>query len=290
VTQPRTSLAQTAPRNALPANEDLEGRASRSPLLVALDIDGTLAPIAPTPSAAAIPAETRRTLERLARAHDVHLAFVTGRAARDGQRLVDVPDSWTIGNHGIELIDPTNALRVNSLAEAFAPTLARAARLLAEPLAGITGVFIENKTWTLSVHVRLAARSDVPTVEQALTAVARQLELRIIHGKEIFELRPPLPINKGTALIELAEALGVSNNRGMLGGSLLYAGDDRTDEDAFRAIRARQWSAITVHVGEGISPGGVQTEAEFVLPDPPALRELLNWLVTIRERAAGPIS
>lgn len=277
------SFAQPAPRSALPPNDDLAARASRSPLLVALDIDGTVAPIAPTPQAAAIPYATRHTLERLARAHDVHLAFVTGRAARDGKRLVEVPHSWTIGNHGIELIDPTDALRVNALAEAFGPTLARAARLLAEPLEGIEGVFIEDKTWTLSVHYRLAARSDVPIVEKALTDVARQLELRIIHGKEIFELRPPIEINKGTALIELAAALGVSSPHGTLGGSLLYAGDDRTDEDAFRAIRARQWSAITVHVGEGATANGVRTEAEFVLPDPPALHELLEWLVAIRE-------
>jgi len=281
--EPRTRLAP-APLSALPPSEDLAARASRSPLLVALDIDGTLAPIAPTPAAASIPDETRRTLERLARAHDVHLAFVTGRAARDGRRLVDVPHSWTIGNHGIEMIDPTDALRVSALAEAFQPIVARAARLLAEPLDGMAGVFIEDKTWTLSVHVRLAARSDVPKVERALNDVARQLELRIIQGKEIFELRPPLAINKGTALIELATALGVSDHRGELGGSLLYAGDDRTDEDAFREIRARRWSAITVHVGEGIAVGAVHTDAEYVLPDPPALRELLDWLVSTRER------
>ena len=281
------SVTQTAPRSALPPSDDLAARSARSPLLVALDIDGTLAPIAPTPAAAAVPQETRRTLERLARAHDVHLALVTGRAARDGRRLVDVPHSWTIGNHGIEMIDPTDALRVNATAEAYAPTLALAARLLAEPLDGIAGVFIENKTWTLSVHYRLAARSDVPSVEKALTDVARQLELRIIQGKEIFELRPPLAINKGTALIELAQALGVSDHRGILGGSLLYAGDDRTDEDAFRAIRARQWSAITVHVGEGTESSGIRTDAEFVLPDPAALHVLLEWLASIRERPSS---
>lgn len=282
--QATTNLGQTVPRSALPPNDDLTARASRSPLLVALDIDGTLAPIAPTPAEAAIPDATRRTLERLARAHDVHVAFVTGRAARDGKHLVDVPHSWTIGNHGIEMIDPSNAMRVNAVAEAFGPTIARAASLLAEPLDGIAGVFIEDKTWTVSVHYRLAARSDVPKVEKALIDVAKQLELRIIHGKEILELRPPLEINKGTALIELAVALGVSDDQGTLGGSLLYAGDDRTDEDAFRAIRSRQWSAITVYVGEGPGPNGVTTDAEFVLPHPPALRELLDWLVETREQ------
>jgi len=281
--QPAAVVGQ--PRNALPPTADLAARVLQSPLLVALDIDGTLAPIAPTPQAAAIPETTRRTLQRLARSRDVHLAFVTGRAALDGRRLVAVADSWTVGNHGIELIDPAGEVRVNALAEAFAPTIAHAARMLAGPLGGIGGVFVEDKAWTLSVHVRLAARADVPRVEQTLTDVARQLELRVIQGKEIFELRPPVAINKGTALLELAAALGVSDHRGALGGSLLYAGDDRTDEDAFRALRARQWNAVTVHVGDG-STHGVLTEAEFVLADPPALRELLEWLVSVRAIAS----
>jgi len=268
-----------APKGALPPSADLTERVSRSPLLVALDIDGTIAPIAPTPDASAIPAETRRTLERLARAPDVHLAFVTGRGARDGRRLVDVTHSWTIGNHGIELIDPTGALRVKELAEAFAPTIADAATMLAEPLASIPGVFIENKTWTLSVHVRLAARAEVPAVERAMTEVAQRLELRLHQAKEIFELRPPIAVDKGTALIDLAAALGVSGGGGSLDGSLLYAGDDKTDEDAFRALRARQWNAVTVHIGEG-----VHTDAEFVLADPPALSFLLGWLASTRER------
>jgi len=281
--QPAAVVGQ--PRNALPPTADLAARVLQSPLLVALDIDGTLAPIAPTPQAAAIPETTRRTLQRLARSRDVHLAFVTGRAALDGRRLVAVADSWTVGNHGIELIDPAGEVRVNAMAEAFAPAIAHAARLLTGPLGGIGGVFVEDKAWTLSVHVRLAARADVPRVEQTLTDVARQLELRVIQGKEIFELRPPVAINKGTALLELAAALGVSDHRGALGGSLLYAGDDRTDEDAFRALRARQWNAVTVHVGDG-STHGVLTEAEFLLADPPALRELLEWLVSVRAVAS----
>ena len=287
-TGPTTSLDQSVPRSALPPTADLAARASRSPFLIALDIDGTVAPIAPTPAAATIPDATRRTLEALARAHGVHLAFVTGRAARDGRRLVDVPHSWTIGNHGVEMIDPANALRVNAQAEAYGPTIARAARLLAEPLDGIEGVFIEDKTWTASIHYRLAARSVIAKLEKALTDVARQLELRIVRGKEIFELRPPIELHKGTALIELAEALGVSDRGGTLAGSLLYAGDDRTDEDAFRAIRRRRWSAITVHVGAGTGADGLHTDAEFVVPDPSAFLEFLEWLLSIREPVARP--
>lgn len=42
------------------------------------------------------------------------------------------------------------------------------------------------------------------------------------------ELRPPLDLNKGTALLGLLRRYAVR--------SIVYAGDDRTDLDAFKAI------------------------------------------------------
>lgn len=282
--QPRIRTGGGAPYNALPPSAELARRLSASPLLLALDIDGTLAPIAPTPDEARLPDETRRTLQNFATLDQVRLAFVTGRAAGDGRRLASVANSWTIGNHGIELIEPTGALRVNPSAEAFGEAIAEAARRLNEPLKRFPGVFTENKTWTLSIHVRLAAPEVVPAVEQEVVTVARELELRVLHGKKIFELRPPVVINKGTALVDLARMLDVPAH-----GSMLYAGDDRTDEDAFRALRALSPNAVTVHIGAADHSGVIATDAEFVVPDPPALHELLAWLLSMRAaRAHGP--
>jgi trehalose-phosphatase len=288
VTEESESGPATPPRSALPPSDDLARRVSGVPFLLALDIDGTLAPIAPRPEDAAVPAETRRTLERLASMPDLQLALVTGRAAADGRRMVDIPRTWTIGNHGIEVIDPAGALRVEASATTAAPTIAEAVQRLAAPLAGVEGVLIEDKTWTLSVHVRLATRADVPYVERTLVDIARSLGLRVLHGKEIFELRPTIEINKGTALVALATALGVGGQSDAPGGSLLYAGDDRTDEDAFRALRELQWNAVTVHVGPPVFPNGRPTEAEFVLEDPVALHDLLQWLASRREQLQSP--
>ena len=276
-----------APRAALPPGADLARRLAASPLLAALDIDGTLAPIAPTPEKAAVPDATRRTLERLASLPNVHVVFVTGRAASDGRRLVNVGNTWTIGNHGMELIDPMGTVRVNPSVEAFAPAIATAARMLAEPLTRYDGVFVENKRWTLSVHFRLADPTVVPNVERVLTGIATELGLLILEGKKIFELRPPVAINKGTALIELARSLGVIRDNDLV-GSLLYAGDDRTDEDAFRALPPPPSNAIALHVGRAELPEGFRTHAEFVADDPLAVHELLQWLVSVREQALTP--
>lgn len=280
----RTALA--APRDLLPPTSELADRLSASPLLIALDIDGTLAPIAPTPQDAAVPPETRQTLEQLAARPNVHVAMVTGRAARDGRQLVGVPNSWTIGNHGAELIDPLGALRVNALAEAFAPVVARAYDSLRPPLSAFAGVFVENKTWTLSVHFRLAKEDDEPDVRRIVSDVAGGSGLRMFEGRKIFELRPPVDITKGTALLELATSLGVLA-RGRMQGSALYAGDDRTDEDAIESLRALRSTAVTIHVGTATLPDGTHTSAEFLAPDPAALRSLLEWLTSARDEG-GP--
>ena len=267
-----------------PIREAVGDRLSHSPFLVALDIDGTLAPIAPTPEQAAVPPATRRILERLTRLPNVHVAFVTGRAARDGQRLVDVSNSWTIGNHGIELIDPHGALRVTGAAEAYAAVIARAVQLLRDRLSGYRGVLVEDKTWTVSVHFRLADPDVAPNVEREVNRIAGELGLRELAGKKIFELRPPIAIHKGIALLDLGTSLGVFRGDAVT-GSLLYAGDDRTDEDAFRVLPPPPANAVTVHVGTAELPDGGRTIAELLLDDPAAVHEFLVWLAEARERA-----
>lgn len=263
--------------------EAIVDRLSHSPFLVALDIDGTIAPIAPTPRQATVPPATRRTLERLTQLPNVHVAFVTGRAAADGRQLVAVPNSWTIGNHGVELVDPQGALRVNPAAESYGPTVARAVQLLREQVGAYRGVLVEDKTWTVSVHVRLADADVVPNVERDVLAIGTELGLRELHGKMIFELRPPIEIHKGVALLDLAATLGVFRGDALT-GSLLYAGDDRTDEDAFRVLPPPPARAVTVHVGSIELSDGERTIAELVVADPVAVHDFLEWLAAIRER------
>ena len=69
-----------------------------------LDVDGTLAPIAPRPELATVPAETRAELERLVDRY-LLVACVSGRAGEDARRLVGVDGIELVGNHGLEL-DP----------------------------------------------------------------------------------------------------------------------------------------------------------------------------------------
>ena len=274
----RAAAPGNAPRrweDAVPP-ERVEQRLRRSPLLIALDIDGTIAPLAPTPQEAEVPPVTLGLLQRLAALSGVHVAFVTGRAASDGRRLAAVERSHLIGNHGLELLHPDGTVAVHEEAQDHARHVTDAAHALTAALSSVPGVIVENKTWSLSIHFRLTPRPDVARVIEAVNAAAAQHNLRLTSGKEIVELRPRIASNKGTALLSLADTLGVWSG-GVLRGAILYAGDDRTDEDAFRALRSRSDDAITIRVGPTASDED-PTAAEFTVADPGELRAVLEWV------------
>ena len=255
----------------IPVLSRLGDRIGGSPRIIMLDIDGTLAPIAPRPQDAVVPAATRRAIAILASRPGVHVALVSGRGAADARRLVSVGNTWVIGNHGIEVVGPQGETEVAAEAEPYQAAMAQASRKIASAVTHVSGVTLEDKRWTLSVHYRLADAAVVPRLEAAIDAIAQQHGLRVTEGKGVYELRPPVHLDKGTAVLALARRLG-----GLVPGtSVIFAGDDRTDEDAFRVLRQHNPEAVTIRVGDEETP----TAAEFRLPDPEAVRRFLEWLV-----------
>src|SRR5262249_40057132 len=77
----------------------LEAR-DRAGLVAIFDLDGTLAPIAPTPARARVSAAVRRGLHRLARKPDMVIGVVSGRPLKQVERLVGGRDLWLAGLHG----------------------------------------------------------------------------------------------------------------------------------------------------------------------------------------------
>jgi len=264
---------------ALPPTPELERRLAGIPLVAFLDVDGTLAPIAPRPADVVIAPETRQALEALAAMPAVHVVVVSGRAATDARRIVDVAGAWVIGNHGIEIAAPGAAPRVRDDVAIHADAIEAAAARLEAVARDKPGVLVENKRWTLSAHYRLADPGLVPELASAIAAIAGQLGLRVTHGKKVLELRPPIRMDKGIAAVELARSLGA-----LRGGSILCAGDDQTDEDAFRAIRAADPASVTVRVAQDADDVSPTTSAEFSVPNTRAMAELLQWLVVTRRR------
>jgi len=260
-----------APRSLLPLEPDVRARLDGTPLVVMLDVDGTLAPIVARPEEAAVPAATRRSVAVLATRPATHVALVSGRAAGDARRMVAVSNVWVVGNHGAEVVSPTGEESVDPLVAPHEAAVAQARATLGRLLAPVAGVLVEDKRWTLSVHYREVDPQVVPLVQVSVQRVAQELGLRVHEGKMVYEVRAPVRVDKGSAVLALAQRLGGLRE----GAALLFVGDDRTDEDAFRVLRHRAAHALTVRVAEGAP---TDTVAEFTVRDPAAVRELLDVL------------
>lgn len=219
-----------------------------------LDVDGTLAPIAPRPELARVPAETRAELARLAERY-LLVACVSGRAGDDARRLVGVEGIELVGNHGLEL-DP----QAHELAEELAAF--RAA----------VGLPVEDKTLSLTYHYReaeneAAARAGLEEVARR----AREAGFDARWGRKVLEIRPAVEAHKGTAVRALLERSGAR-----LG---LYAGDDTTDLDGFAGLRSVALEhAVCIAVASEEGPAGLREAADLVVAGPEELVGLLRLL------------
>jgi len=262
----------------VPAWADAWRRTGR--LVLLLDFDGTLAPIADLPGLAAMPGTTRHALARLMSMPGVEAAVVSGRALADVRERAGIEGAAYAGNHGME-IHSDGLDHVHGEAAAARPVLELAARELAAALAPIPGAFVEDKQLTLSVHYRMSPRDRVDELTAIVERIVNPLPgVHLTAGKEVLEVRPRVEWNKGKAVLFLLEHM-----RPPAGAPVLYFGDDRTDEDAFRALRER------VGMGDGIlvsrAPGS-ETMATSYLREPGEVGEVFAALAEAWTLASQP--
>lgn len=206
----------------------LRSDAARTALL--FDIDGVLAPIVPNAGDACVPPATHDLLVAL-RDRYLLVGLVSGRGLADVDRMVPVPGLARGGNHGLEVAAPGGAAEV--VPEGRVHGAAMRAFVDAHPASVLAphGVWLEDKGASVSLHFREAP--DVAAAEAYLQAqvdpAARAAGLRVRHGRMILEVLPDVDVDKGTVVREIIRACGAR--------TALYVGDDRTDMDAWRALR-----------------------------------------------------
>jgi trehalose 6-phosphate phosphatase len=256
---------------------DIQTVLSQRPLGLVLDIDGTLSPIAPTPGEARLYPGVASLLEQ-AREH-AHVAIITGRALDDGAAIVNVDDITYIGSHGLEWSDGLLASHpVRVAPEGFAYlNPGRALLDLAErELATLPGIIVERKRIGGTIHYRLC-----PDPEQARRAIlhlleepARRVNMRLDEEKRAIEVRTPLDINKGQALLWFMLRFGLQG--------ILFAGDDHTDLDAVLEIeRLRQhgMDALAIVVQHNDTPPELLAHADITVGGVEGMVELLRKIV-----------
>jgi trehalose 6-phosphate phosphatase len=229
-------------------------RLAAEPRLAALllDLDGVLAPIVPRPEDAVVPPETRAELERLAAEYAL-VAVITGRDGHDARERAGVDGLVYVGSHGLEL-DPD--------AEAWAERMHAFAATVDWP--------VEDKRLTLAFHYRSAEdEREALRVLEPVAERARAEGFVARFGRKVLEVLPPLEADKGSAAAHLLAEHGLTR--------ALYAGDDTTDLDGFRALDGLEL-AVRVAVASPESPPELRGAADLVVETPAAFLEILRDL------------
>ncbi|MCX4747358.1 trehalose-phosphatase [Kitasatospora sp. NBC_01287] len=248
--------------------------------VVALDFDGTLAPIVADPERAFAHPGAAAALARLAPLVGT-VAVVTGRPVRSAVRLGgfdSVPGLAplvVLGHYGAERWE-----RGELTAPEVHPGVAAVRAELPALLAGLAvpeGTSVEDKERSIAVHTRRAAdpQAVLEQLRDPLAELAAAHGLAVEPGRFVLELRPP-GVDKGAALTALLRERGAS--------SVLYAGDDLGDLAAYAAVeRLRARSLRGLLVASGLVTGEppvreIAERADLVVPGPAGVVELLEWL------------
>ncbi|MGE0392664.1 MAG: trehalose-phosphatase [Vicinamibacterales bacterium] len=241
-----------------PRQQPLLARFARGSVLLAFDYDGTLAPIASSPEIVRMRVRTRRLLTEVALRYPV--IAISGRPLADlAARLDGIPLRALFGNYGAEPV----GRHVKPPTELWAAHLQR--HLLEHP-----GVVVEDKQYSVTVHYR-HARHRTQAHDDAVAAARTLHGVRLLGGVQAVTILPAHGTNKGATLQRIRRSLACD--------TALYAGDDDTDEDAFRSDTASRLLAIRMGASDA-------TAAGYHLDRQTDIDRLLQALIALRAAPA----
>ena len=246
-------------------------------VLLLTDYDGTLAELAPTPQEAALTDAARDALSSVAGVGRFTIGIVSGRRLADVTERVGPAAAYAAGLHGLEIESRSAAFRHYALNTAR-PIIEKVEKEAYVHLSWCPGVLLENKTYALTCHVRLApdelAESALGTFEAIAEPYLEVGTLRMLIGARAMELLPAADWNKGRAVDWIRRQ--VSRRLGQP-VPVVYLGDDRTDEDAFTALSDDDFG-----IGVGHRPHSHMIDGR--LPGPAAVGEFLTLVAKLLSR------
>jgi trehalose 6-phosphate phosphatase len=244
---------------------------------VLLDIDGTLAPIVRHAADAHVPEATRSLLIEIAKRYRI-VGCISGRRAATARQIVAIGTIAYIGNHGGELLlgGATRPEIAPDLAD-WAPRVRAFAAAAHTPERQRLRIRGEDKDTIAAFHWRGAPDEDAAVAAAAdIAREASQAGFAVHWGRKVLEVRPPVELHKGLGIAALLRDQPVA--------AAVYVGDDTTDLDAFRALRALTRDselehALCVAVNSDETPPELAAEADLLIDGAGGVRGLLEALL-----------
>ena len=229
------------------------------------------------PADAAVPEHTRELLRALAERYAL-VGCLSGRRAEDARRIVGLDELAYSGNHGFELLLPgDDEVRPDPSLDGHEGDAPMFVEGLDRSELDRVGVRTEDKGAIMALHWRGAENEGA--AESLASEIANEAEWQGLvshHGRKVLEIRPNVPINKGIAVAALLAFRPV--------GDALYGGDDRTDVDAFTALRTLRGdgkleATACIAVASDESPPEVAGEADLTVDGPEGFVRVLEALL-----------
>lgn len=238
---------------------------ARGPLLIATDLDGTLAPIVEDAAAAHVPEAALAVLDRLSNAAKV--AVVTGRDLNTARRMVPCDGVTIIGSHGLESSFDSPLLPAVDRTK-LAPALEAVEQQVISQVPAAF-LYIERKAISTAFHYRTAPQLEAP-VRKSLENLPPGLRIR--EGRMVLEVVPDQNGGKDRALTALVGYFKAH--------SIMVMGDDLTDVGMFKAAAAERENGRTVLVcgvaGGAETPPGIVEHSDVMLVSTEAAKEALE--------------
>lgn len=247
---------------------DLLGRLTHDPedAAIIIDYDGTLAPIVDDPTQAMPLADVPELLDDLSRRYG-RVAVVSGRPLAF---LLDVlPHSLILtGLYGLEAIGGGRRFD-HPQGGSWREVIDDVASL--GEVRGPTGMLVERKGLSLTLHYRTHPEIE-DEVRAWAEAQAARSGLRCRPARMSYELHPPIDVDKGTAVRNIANGVH----------AVCYVGDDVGDLSAFGALdqlagEGRDTVRVAVRSAESVPE--LLDRADLVVDGPVGVRDLLQRLL-----------
>lgn len=236
--------------------------------ILMLDFDGTLAPIAETPSVAKLSVEMKNLLNKLSRKKGFYLAIISGRSLPDLKKKVSLKNIIYAGNHGLEG-EIFKEKYCFPIPKEMLFTLKTIEQQLSQTAKQLKGVFVEDKRSVLSFHYRLAGK-QIPEAKAVFNKIVSpfiQNDLvSILVGRMVYGIRPKVDWDKGNFAKLVINKV---KTRTKTTPAAIFIGDDTTDEDIFRKLN----NEITVKVGKGSL-----SNAKYCLKNTKDVFKFLRWI------------
>ena len=228
-----------------------------------LDYDGTLVPFSRHPKLAIPNQELISLLHKIASDEKTIVTIISGRDSQTLEEWFDMLPLNLVAEHGASVRRKNGRWKHHrEIDQSWKPVMRPTMELYAQRS---PGSFLEEKTHTLAWHYRnvLPELGFIRSREllDNLHHLVRNTPLQIIDGNKVIEIRIS-GVDKGSVARQFLQDENYD--------FVMAVGDDKTDEDMFRALAER---AVTVKIGPG------HTAAQYNLSNQQEVIHLLNQLI-----------